>query len=99
MRQEKQGRLKDRVVHSKSIVDNSKAIEDKRARHQEEFKRNLQEKKQTYQQDLERRLNRVYSKPLMLEVPHGKAEKYTMNRSMKENINEVMFNNSEDQSN
>lgn len=98
LRKEKQERLKDRVVNSKAIVDNSKALTDKQIRQQEEFKRNLQEKKETYQLDLARRLQRVYNKPLMLEASLGKVEKFSMNSNMRDKISEVVFNNNEDQS-
>jgi hypothetical protein len=98
MRREKQERLKERVVNSKAIADNSKVLGEKRIKQQEDFKKSLQEKKQSYQQDLARRLQRVYNKPLMFETSTGKVEKFTMNKNIKEKLNEALYNNIDDPS-
>jgi len=68
LRKEKQNKLKERVVNSKFIVDNAKALEEKKRKHQEDFKNNLEEQKNKYEQELARRLERVYNKPLMFET-------------------------------
>jgi hypothetical protein len=93
MRKEKQDRLKERVVNSKSLVDNTKALENKRNQQQEDFKKSLQDKKVTYQSELARRLQRVYNKPLMLEVSSNKVEKFSMNKQMKDKLNDILYNN------
>lgn len=92
MRKEKQDRLKDRVVNSKALVDNSKALENKRKQQQEDFKRNLNEDKIKYQQELARRLQRVYNKPLMFETVTNKVDKFSLNRNMQDKLNEIMYN-------
>ena len=95
LRKEKQDRLKERVINSKALVDNSKALEEKRNKQQEDFKKNLQEKKNEYQQDLARRLQRVYNKPLMFEQKSGKNEKFSMNKNMKDKLFNILYNNEE----
>jgi hypothetical protein len=78
------------VLNSKALVDNTKALDEKRSKQQEDFKRNLQEKKNAYQQELARRLQRVYNKPLMFEQSTSK-EKFSMNKNMKEKLNDVLY--------
>ena len=68
LRKEKQNKLKDRVVNSKFIVDNAKALDEKKKKQQDDFKSNLEEQKNKYEQELARRLERVYNKPLMFET-------------------------------
>ncbi len=100
LRKEKQDRLKERVINSKSLVKNTKALEEKRIKQQEDFKRNLQEKKNAYQSELARRLQRVYNKPLMFETSTGgKGEKFTMNRNMKEKLDEILYNSQDQEDN
>jgi hypothetical protein len=77
------------------LVDNSKTIQENRKKQQEEFKRGLIEKKQKYEQDLARTLQRVYNKPLMFEMS-SKVEKFTMNRNMKEKIDSYLENERSD---
>lgn len=97
LRKEKQDRLKERVINSKALVDNSKALEEKRSKAQEDFKRNLQEKKQNYQQELARRLQRVYNKPLMFEQS-AKTEKFNMNKNIKDKLNDIIYSKEEEES-
>ncbi len=85
LRYEKQIRLKDRVVNSKAIVDNTRSLEEKKKKQQQDFKNNLRESKERYQQDLARRLQRVYNKPLMLESVCLNVEKFK-NSEIKEEI-------------
>jgi hypothetical protein len=92
MRKEKQERLKERVVNSKLLYDNSKTIQENRKRQQEDFKRGLIEKKQKYEQDLARTLQRVYNKPLMFEMS-SKVDKFTMNRNLKEKLDMLLLEN------
>ncbi len=77
LRLERQGRLKDRVVNSKAIVDNHKSLEEKKKKHQQEFKNSMRENTERYHQELARRIERVYKKPLMLETVNKKVEKFT----------------------
>lgn len=98
MRKEKQERLKERVVNSRAIVDNSKTLHENRKKQKEEFKRGLIEKKQKYEQDLARTLQRVYNKPLMFEISN-KVDKFTMNRNMKEKIDLLLENEKSDEDN
>jgi len=91
MRKEKQDRLKERVVNSKFMVDKTRSINENRKKQQDEFKRGLIEKKQKYEQDLARTLQRVYNKPLMFELSN-KVEKFTMNRNLKEKIDNLIEN-------
>jgi hypothetical protein len=81
LRFEKQTRLKDRVINSKAIVDNTKTLEEKKKKQQQEFKTSIRESKDQYQQDLARRLQRVYNKPLMLESVCQKVEKFKVSYS------------------
>jgi hypothetical protein len=96
LRSEKQNRLKGRVVNSKSLIDNKEKLQANRSQQKESFLRNLNEQKEQYQQDLIRRLQRVYSKPLMLEQNFGRSEKFTVNKTMQEKLNEILYNNEED---
>jgi hypothetical protein len=76
LRVEKQNRLKDRIVNSKAIVDNAKSLDEKKKKQQQDFKNNLRESKERYQQELARRIQRVYQKPLMLESMNLKVDKF-----------------------
>lgn len=90
MRKEKQDRLKERVNSSKAIVDNTKALEEKRKNKQEDFKRYLNENKNHYQEELARRLQRVYNKPLMVETVTAKVDKLSVNKNMQDKLNEYL---------
>ena len=68
LRHEKQNKLKERVVNSGFLVDNTKALEEQRKKKQEDFKKNLREEKLKYEEDLQIRLQKVYNKPLMFET-------------------------------
>ena len=81
-------------MNSKSLVNNTKSLEDKRSKQQEDFKRNLQDKKNAYEQELARRLQRVYNKPLMFEQS-SKVEKFTMNKNMQDKLNDVLYREAE----
>lgn len=92
LRREKQTRLNERVKNSKAIVDNQKALDEKRKTQQSDFKRSLQESKNHYQEELARRLQRVYNRPLMLETVTNKADKVTMNKNIQEKLGSYINN-------
>ena len=66
-REIKQKKLKERVSQSRYLVDNSKQLEEQRKNKQIEFKENLRNLKVEYLQELEKRKQKVYNKPLMFE--------------------------------
>ena len=91
LRKERQDRLKERVQNSKAIIDNKKQLEENRRKLQEDFMNNLQKNKESYQNELQRRLEKVYAAPLMLEqIGSGKGEKFTMNKNTKDDLNELL---------
>ena len=91
LRKERQDRLKERVQNSKAIIDNKKQLEENRRKLQEDFINNLQKNKESYQNELQRRLEKVYAAPLMLEqIGSGKGEKFTMNKNTKDDLNELL---------
>jgi hypothetical protein len=90
LRKERQDRLKERVQNSKAIIDNKKQLEENRRKLQEDFINNLQKKKESYENELQRRLEKVYAAPLMLEQIGGKGEKFTMNKNTKDDLNELL---------
>lgn len=95
LRKEKQERLKFRVQNSKAIVDNRKQLEENRRKIQEEFQRDLQRKKETYDAELQRRIQKVYNRPLLLEQVGGKGEKFSLNRNNKDDLNELLAEQAE----
>jgi hypothetical protein len=90
-RKEKQNRLKERVVNSKNLVDNTKALEEKRKKQQEDFKNGLKDTAEKYQQELARRLQKVNNKPLMFETATQKTDKFSKDRQMMEKIHNVEY--------
>ena len=67
-REDKQMRLKDRVVNSKCLVDNRQKLEEARKQKQDDFKNNLKEQNADYKNKLARSYQKVYNKPLMFET-------------------------------
>lgn len=92
LRREKQERLKERVIHSKALVDNSKALAQKRIEKQENMKKNLQSEREAYQQELARRLQRVYNKPLMFEQVTKETGKIEIDQDIRERLMEEISN-------
>lgn len=86
MRKEKQERLKERVVSSKALADNKEMLESKRKAQQESFKKGLVENKKNYEEELARRLQRVYNKPLMFETSYKSTDKVARNRNLHEKV-------------
>lgn len=110
MRKEKQDRLKERVINSKSLVDNKQQLENKRKAQQELFKQSLIDNKKNYEEELTRRLQRVYNKPLMFESSYKTTDKIAQNKRLTEkvygvlnqnnsNINDESYNNANDNNN
>ena len=71
-------------------------MDEKRKRQQEDFKRSLQDQKVQYQQELARRLQRVYNKPLMLETVTGKVDKFVMNKNIQAKLDEIQYEDAEE---
>jgi len=95
MRKEKQERLKERVINSKSLADNKQQLENKRKAQQELFKQSLIDNKKNYEEELARRLQRVYNKPLMFESSYKTTDKISQNRRLIEKVyGEINQNNS-----
>ena len=90
LRKEKQDRLKERVQTSKAIVDNKRQLEENRRKLQEDFKNNLIKNKETYIADLQRRTQKVYNSPLLFEQIGSKQEKFSLNKNMKDDLNELL---------
>lgn len=74
-RQKDQNKLKERVTKSKYLVDNKQALEAKRKEKQENFKQGLKDNKKSYMEELERRKQKVYNRPLMFEQSTGNVSK------------------------
>ena len=67
LRAEKHNKLKERVVNSNFLVDNTNALEEKRKQGQEQFKQGLRNDKQKYEEKLQIGLQKIYNRPLMFE--------------------------------
>ena len=90
LRKERQDRLKERVQNSKAIVDNKKQLEENRRKQQEDFRNNLIKKRESYEAELQRRVEKVYNRPLMLEQIGQKGEKFSMGKNTKDDLNELL---------
>ena len=90
LRKERQDRLKERVQNSKAIVDNKKQLEENRRKQQEDFRNNLIKKRESYENELQRRVEKVYNKPLMLEQIGNLGEKFSMGKNTKDDLNELL---------
>ena len=82
IRAEHQIRLRERVLNSKAIVDNTNQLNENRLRHQEEFKPKLQKQKESYNAELKRRLEKVNNRPLLVEQVGNKGEKFSLNKNI-----------------
>ena len=91
LREEKQAKLKDRVLNSKAIVDNTRELNERRMRIQEEFKDNLQKLKESYDAELTRRIQRVYNRPLLVEQVGNKGEKFSLNKNYQEDLDDILL--------
>ena len=91
IRAEHQIRLRERVLNSKAIVDNTNQLNENRLRHQEEFKAKLQKQKESYNAELKRRLEKVYNRPLLVEQVGNKGEKFSLNKNNQEDLNEILL--------
>jgi hypothetical protein len=79
------------VVNSKNLVDNTKLLEEKRKKQQEDFKNNLKDTADKYQQELARRIQKVNNRPLMFETVTRKDDKFSKDREMLEKIQNVEY--------
>lgn len=94
IRKEKQERLKERVISSKALADNKEMLENKRRAQQESFKKGLVENKKNYEEELARRLQRVYNKPLMFETSYKSTDKVAKNRNLHDKVYGDLYDNS-----
>jgi hypothetical protein len=91
MRKEKQDKLKERVQASKALVDNKKSLDEKRKKQQDDFRSNVKQTKLKYEEDLARRIQRVYNKPLMFETVTQKADKFSQDKNMQDKLNNIAY--------
>lgn len=98
MRKEKQQRLKERVVSSKALADNKEMLESKRRAQQEAFKKGLIDNKKNYEEEMARRLQRVYNKPLMFESSYKSTDKVAKNRNLHQKVYGELSNNNNNES-
>ena len=90
LRKDKQDRLKVRVQTSKAIIDNKAQLEENKRKMQEDFRNRLIKNKELYDMELQRRIQKVYNKPLMFEQIGKGDEKYTLGKNMREDLNELL---------
>lgn len=83
-----QNKLKERVVNSRYLVDNKKELEDKKKKKVEDHKQTLRSYKKSYDEELQRRLQKVYNKPLMFETDSKALDKLKAARKAKQAIEE-----------
>lgn len=77
-REERLTEMKERVSNSKHLISNKKKLVAAREQKQADFKQELTKKRTDYENELARRLIKVYSKPLNFEKAQGKG--YFLNR-------------------
>lgn len=83
-----QNKLKERVINSKYLVDNKNELEEKKKKKTEEHKQTLRSKKKSYDEELQRRLQKVYNRPLMFEQETKTVDKLKAARRAKQAIEE-----------
>jgi len=83
MRTEKQNRLKERVVNSKALVDNTKALDESKKTKQNDFRSNLNSDNDKYKTYLASMYQKVYNKPLMFESMGKKSDKILLGKNMR----------------
>jgi hypothetical protein len=83
-----QNKLKERVINSKYLVDNKNKLEEKKKKKVEEHKETLKAKKKEYDEDMQRRLQKVYNRPLMFEQDTKTVDKLKAARRAKQAIEE-----------
>jgi hypothetical protein len=91
LRKEKQDKLRERVQNSKALVDNKKALDEKRKKQQDDFKESVKQTKLKYEEDLARRIQRVYNKPLMFETATQKVDKFSQDKNMQDKLNNIAY--------
>lgn len=83
-----QNKLKERVTKSKALVDNKKELEEKRQKKKDDFLKGLRQDKRDYEEELERRKQKVYNRPLMFEQDTTMGKKIRAAEKAREIINE-----------
>ena len=91
IRAEHQARLRERVWNSKALVDHRNQLKENEIRRKEEFKEELQKQEESYRNELARRLDRVYNRPLLVEQVGNKGEKFSLNRNNLEDLDELQM--------
>ncbi len=86
----KQNKLKERVVNSKYLVDNRKALEESRKDKQENFKESLRKQALEYKIELEKRKQKIYNMPLNFEKEHNATNKLKNQQRTKELVEEII---------
>lgn len=88
LRKEKQDKLKERVTHSKALVDNRKQLQKRKQEKIDIFKQNVKNDRESYQEKLAISLQRIYNQPLMFEQVTGKHDKFEYDREIQEKLEE-----------
>jgi hypothetical protein len=91
IRKEKADKLKERVQTSKALVDNRQSLEEKKRKQQNDFKNSVKDTKMKYEEELARRIQRVYNKPLMFETVTQKADKFSQDKNMQDKLNNIAY--------
>ena len=91
IRAEHQARLRERVWNSKALVDHRNQLKENEIRRKEEFREELQKQEESYRNELARRLDRVYNRPLLVEQVGNKGEKFSLNRNNIEDLDELQM--------
>ncbi len=91
IRAEHQARLRERVWNSKALVDHRNQLKENEIRRKEEFREELQKQEESYRNELARRLDRVYNRPLLVEQVGNKGEKFSLNRNNLEDLDELQM--------
>jgi len=94
MRIEKQNRLKERVVNSKALVDNTKALDESKKTKQNDFRSNLNSDNDKYKTYLASMYQKVYNKPLMFESMGKKSDKILLGKKYEDKIREAQLDQS-----
>ena len=94
-REIRKNKLKERVTQSRYLLDNSKKLEETRKNKQIQFKENLKNLKVNYLQELEKRKQKVYNKPLMFEQETSSVNKLNKLKKTMNTVGECMNDNND----
>ncbi len=85
----KQNKLNDRVKNSKALIDNKKALEERKNKYRSDFKKNMIESKDHYENEMTLRIQKVYNRPLLFEQAYGTASKIKEAKKNKELVEQT----------